>query len=346
MRIAPVFVLWLAACGGAPLPPSPTSQVALEATRASPDDAVVATANGKPVWGSCVATQAARHHRERAAALDECVAFELLAQEAARRGLDHAPEVVDAWRTALVSRFVEVAFEDASRTAGDLGETFDRFVDHNQWRSHRPEFRSSTYVRITVPDGSPPDVDARARAIADALAGQLANETGLFKRNLLEAAYKVANNAHVDIEPATDALPKVMKVIYDDRPPEHIARLDKRYGDALYAISEVGRISLPVRTRWGWDVILWTGGIAAREITRDQLSADLFPEFRRAYFVAWVDEIQRASKVAIERHPEILERSETGVGTPTAPPAGRGAVPPVGSRRSMAREIVYPKGMP
>jgi hypothetical protein len=53
---------------------------------AAADDVVVALAAGRPVYGSCVAAQAERGHLSRDAALRECIDFELMAQEAERRG--------------------------------------------------------------------------------------------------------------------------------------------------------------------------------------------------------------------------------------------------------------------
>ena len=56
------------------------------------DDAPVARVNGRTVWASCVAAQAGAitagsEAERRAAALDQCIAFELLAQAAEARGL-------------------------------------------------------------------------------------------------------------------------------------------------------------------------------------------------------------------------------------------------------------------
>jgi len=282
-------VLGLAACGGASAPSSTGAsvQISLEAPKASADDVVVAQVGGRPVWGSCVATQVARQRVTKEKALDQCIAFELLAQAAEKRGLDRDPEVVDAARTAMVSQLVATAFEDVYKKPADLGDSFERILDKNAWRMHRPEYRGSTFVRVTVPDGAPADADAKAHAIADKIAAALANRTGLFGVDLVETAQRVARDNGAGVE-------------YSDYPPTDPGRLNKQYGDALYAIPEVGRISPPTRTKWGWDIVLWTGGITPREITRDQLADELFPDIRRSYFSVWVGEIARDRGITIK----------------------------------------------
>src|SRR6185436_9235466 len=112
---------------------------------AGPGDAIVATVDSRPVWGSCVAAQLARGGRSRRAALDECIDFELLAQAAEARGLGRAPdpELERARRAAMVGRLVETGFEDRYRTPADLGATLDRAVDALADQLDQPEFRAS-----------------------------------------------------------------------------------------------------------------------------------------------------------------------------------------------------------
>src|SRR6185436_3442191 len=123
---------------------------------AGPGDAIVATVDSRPVWGSCVAAQLARGGRSRRAALDECIDFELLAQAAEARGLGRAPdpELERARRAAMVGRLVETGFEDRYRTPADLGATLDRAVDALADQLDQPEFRASAFARVEVPAGA------------------------------------------------------------------------------------------------------------------------------------------------------------------------------------------------
>jgi hypothetical protein len=303
-----VLLTALAACGGSSGPsPVPAAAPTVIATpRRSADDLEVARVKGRPVWASCVAAQArsiaAGSHTVdlvRAEALDQCVAFELLAQEAEKRGLSAAPEVVQAARTAAVDRLIDTDFEQRYRTPDDLKPAVDALMKRNAWRMHVPDLRSSTYVRFVVPKDAAPELDAQARALADRVATQLAGETGLYGVHLVEAAQRVAAGSTIKLEKA-------------DVKPSDRDHLVDAYATALYAIPEVGRISPAVRTQWGWDVVLWTGGIEARERTREEVVAEAFPELRRHQFQLWVTQLAKQLGVHIEVDQAGIAALDTG----------------------------------
>src|SRR5262249_33675643 len=108
------------------------------------------------VWASCVTAQArtitaGSDEERRAAAKDQCIAFELLAQAAEVCGLPAASEVVEATRAAAVNRVVEIEFEQRTRTPADLAPQVDAMMKANEWRLHVLELRSSTFARFVVP---------------------------------------------------------------------------------------------------------------------------------------------------------------------------------------------------
>ena len=256
-----------------------TRAAATIATSAGSDDAIVAQVDGRPVWASCVAAQgsviaAKLETRDEAAvrrqALDECVAFELLAQEAERRSLTDAPEVVDATRAALVNRLVETGFERRYARPEDLGDRLDTWLRDNEWRRHRPELRGSAYLRVTGDS-------ATAQKTAQEIYARLAAETGLFAVNLKELAAQYAG----------------AKVEFADVPEKASTELEPSYRATLFAIPEVGRVAPPTKTPWGWDVILWTSGLSPLETSREEMAQTAFPELRRSVFPIWVAEIER-----------------------------------------------------
>ncbi|HVK83441.1 MAG TPA: hypothetical protein VM513_05005 [Kofleriaceae bacterium] len=293
MRRASILLL-IAACGGTSSGPPPAQvQAAISAVapRASEADLEVARVAGRPVWASCLVEQATRHQLTREQALDQCIAFELMAQEAERRGLTSSPEVAEATRTSMVSRLVATAFEDAYRTPADLGELMESVVEKNAWRMHRPDVRASSYVRVAVPKQAAPEVEAQARVTAQAIADALATEAGLSDPNFLELAQRAAAGATLEHSPVA---------------PTVIEKLDKAYGDALYRVPEIGRTTGPVRTPWGYDVILWSGGLPPKETSRAELEAEMFQEVRRAYFSTWVTQVIKKSGIQYEVHPERI----------------------------------------
>jgi hypothetical protein len=273
------------------------------------DDAPVAQVNGRTVWASCVAAQARQVRiaagsdaERRAAALDQCIAFELLAQAAETRGLAAAPEVGQAARGAEVNRLVEIEFEQRYRRPADLAPQLDAVLTSSPWLLRTPEARDSSYARFVVPKGAPAEVEARAHALADRLAAELAGQTGLFGVHLADAARRIAQGSGAELE-TTGFRPATRDQLVDE------------YAAALFAIPEVGRASRAIRTPWGWDVVVWTGGSPARERSRDEVAAELFPELRRRQFQRWVSQLARQHGVHIEVEQAELSRLDTEGGS-------------------------------
>ncbi len=278
------------ACGGSPTaPPTPTGPPASLAATAAPDDVQVATVNGRPVWGSCVTAQSARG-ADRAEALRQCVDFELMAQEAEARGLATDPEVVLATRTALVSQLVASAYEDHYTRPEDFGSFWTRSLARNRMRFDHPEARGSVYVRIDVPEQATPEAVQAAKQQIDRVYAALANERGLMKPHVEEIAKQ-----------ATDAKLSIAQV----PPGLRHGRLDESYAAPLFAIPEIGRVSPPVRTPWGWDIILWDSVVPAIHATPDEVVAAALPEIKRAYFPQWVNSIAKNLGV----HIQIVEKN-------------------------------------
>lgn len=283
-------VLAAAACGGSPAPePAPAAPVAsIVAPRASEADLVVAQVDGRPVWGSCVTEQTGRGAPDRKTALDQCIAFELLAQAAEKRGLAADGSVIDAARTAMVSELVATEFEARYQKPQDLGATLDTVLAKNAWRMHRPDLRTSSYVRAVVPPTAPPEVEARAKQIADAIAAELAGEAGLFPSHVRAVADRTAQGTGIAIH--AEDVPLTPRT----------GNYEPPYLDALFSISEVGRVGKPARTTRGWDVVLWTGGLPPKESTRDELALEVFTDLRRAQFTVWINQLIKTSGVRID----------------------------------------------
>lgn len=333
-------------CGGsapadepsiAAAPLAPTGPVA--ATAEGDGDAVVAKVAGLPVYASCVEHQAAALRAKdpaaatldepalRRRALEECVGFELLAQEAATRGLGADPAVAEAQRQAAVNRFVEREIDDKVRTAAELPPPFwARVLDRYRWRMHRVDYRASSFVRFTVPAKEPQGgpADRAAQAAAERVAKALAGERGLFPRHLVEAARQLAPGQPMEEgnAPLTDA-----------------DRLVPAYSKALFALPEVGRITPAIRTEWGWDVVLLTEHLPPRDITEAQLGDELFPEIRLGYFAVWSK--AQGKGISVQVNPQadaalarIAAQDPAVSGEAPLPPASPTPAPaPSGDRR-------------
>jgi hypothetical protein len=301
-----VAALVVAACSNSGTATAPSAPAVIATPPLSAADLEVAKVNGRSVWSSCVAEQARgmaaagrSPEQLRAAALDQCIAFELLAQAAEAHGLAAAPEVGPAVRAAAANRLVALDFEARYRTPADLEDAVDVVMKRNEWRMHILELRSSTFARFVVPKEAAPEVDARAHQLSAKLADSLAGETGLFGVHLTEAAARIAAGSGIKLETA-------------DVKPTHKDDLVESYSAALYAIPAVGRSSPAVRTPWGWDVVLWTGGVEAKEHSREEIVSDLFPEIRRHQFQLWATQLIKQLGVHIELYQDVVAELDTG----------------------------------
>ena len=308
-----IWISLLIACGGSSEPAAPVKASApsgpVASAAAAPDDVVVATVDGLPVWGSCVAAQVQRTGVDRAAALQECIAFELLAREAARRGLAGDPEVTEATKQAMVSELVAHEFEDKHRTPADMKEAIDTVIDRNKEQLDRPELRASSFVRVEAPEKTTPaETNAKARALADQIYAELADKTGLFPSHLLETARRLVKGTGLTV---TDA---------EFRPATREA-LVPAYRDALFGIPEVGRVAKPARTEWGWDIILMTAHFPPIKQSREDVAQQIFPDARRALFGRWVAQLVRSFGSRITVNSSALAQAEdAGSGTGSAAP--------------------------
>lgn len=273
------YLVLIAACGSSTAPPVATATIVSPAESAS--DLPVAKVNGRPVWASCVARNG----------LETCVGFELLAQEAEKRHLERDPVVAEQIKTALVSRVVALEYEAGVTKYDDFHGAFDKVLAANEPRRHRPDVRASTYARVDVAKGAD---DKAAHAAAQQLADALANERGLMNAHVVDAAHA--------IEAKTGQTFSVKPVDLKAR-----EQLVKSYADALFAIPEIGRASAPVRTEWGWDVIVLTDELLPREQTRDEQIAEMWPQLKRQYFPLWVDGVKSALGLAVEIDAQSLE---------------------------------------
>lgn len=262
----------LAACGSSQSVEVPAGPPApMVAPRASADDVVVATVNGQPVWGSCVATQAKRVATKQAA-LAQCIDFELLAQKAiAYAGTS---EVRTATHTAMVSSLVATAYEDGFTQPAQFGPMWDQLYKKGIFHIRHENYRASSYVRITVPDHASAEVEAAAKQQAEKVAAALAHETGIMGQNLVALAQAAAPDAKLD---------------HQDVPAYRAGALDASYAKALFDLKEIGRASGAVRTKWGWDVIVWTDDVPETNPSEAEVTAALLPDVKRAYFGHWVD---------------------------------------------------------
>jgi hypothetical protein len=122
--------------------------------------------------------------------------------------------------------------------------------------------------------------------VAAQIHGELAGQDGLLPPHLEEVARRIAE-AGAGVEVKVQTTP----------PTPRGGRFVEEFETAMFEIPEVGRVSPPVRTRFGWHVILLTELHPARTLTRDDVVPALFARARHERFRAWTDELVRGARV-------------------------------------------------
>jgi hypothetical protein len=136
-------------------------------------------------------------------------------------------------------------------------------------------------------DGSP--AETAARSLIEDIHAELASRRDLFPTDLFETGKRIAAG-------------RGMSVDHEDKPyATAIDRdADRNWREALFAIPAIGMVSKPTRTKWGWDLALWVDTIPGRELSDDQLRAEIFPDLRRSYFKVWAHPLARGVSIEVD----------------------------------------------
>lgn len=286
-RLAGGALLALAGCGGGREAPPPSAPVVAASLAEDPAGrTVVAEVDGRPIYADCVARQAAARGIDLRAAVDECIGFELLAREAERRGYAAHPEVLEARETEVVRAFIDREFaagfdgpEDVPRA--EVEAFYRQYKD--QLYVH-PEWRTSRHVLARLPFKAPDGTveERAARAFVDAL-----------RRGLAGRRPDAAELERVARELA--AHHPGVKLQIEEVPGSLHDQLDPAYRDALMALPGAGALSGPVRSAFGWHLILVTEVHPAVNQSVDEAAADIrgkiFEAVRRRAFLRWASSL-------------------------------------------------------
>jgi peptidyl-prolyl cis-trans isomerase C len=291
-------VLALIGCGRGQGPRADGWQVPLSAPGpADPDaDPVVATVDGRPIRASDVALQARAKGEPAKAALAELIDGELLAGEAARRGLDRDRDALEAARAEGVRQLVARTFEKEVTPESIPMNGVRHFYDDNQSSLNHDE--KVDVWHIIVPTATAfTDADKQAaRAAAEELARRA--------RGIGSA------DAFVALAPTVTA-PIAARA-------EHVQTAlhgwtVREFATAAFALEKPGDVSPVVETKYGFHVIYLIGRIAPLHLSladaEPKIRATLFPDYQRREFLHYADRV--AGSHALDLHPERLrERAD------------------------------------
>lgn len=320
---------------------------------AAPGQIVVAEVDGLPVYGACLQAQRDVERDverdidrdiDRQTALERCIEFELLAQEAQRRGLARHPDVVAMGRKeavrALLDQHIVAPMPTPEQTDRSiLVDAYKRYRD----RIYAPERRRifhlfAPFAKHRERPGT--DDDRRARAFADELHAALVAApvaTSFDRRGLTpDAFYDIAKQVAGDrplgpTDEATGEFKREIFKVYRDQP-----NLPRGFSHAAMDIPKPGMVSGPARSDYGWHIILYIDGEPARFADVESAAEYLFQTVRSERYWNFTGQLLKNADIAVneaalermqEREEELLGGAGDGAGGGSRDRASRGAAP-------------------
>ncbi|MCB9729621.1 MAG: hypothetical protein H6744_04950 [Deltaproteobacteria bacterium] len=332
------------ACGDEPPPPTASGPTLIAPPHVSDfgdprwapvaeGETVVARVGAAPITLSAVRdTAAATPGLTPRAALDRLVELEVLAQEAARRGLDSRPGPQRAWREALSQQTLHdfehsVHPEDMPmkqvRAIYNVPKVRQRYDHHDAW--------NMSYLMLSCCAATTENCDTEEIQNCFAEAARA-----------IEVAYTELKAQTQEVEPDVDKVDALMRKYREDnetRWPNFAYREQPFYYDPDKPHSEqkgynviaenvartvidapFGVLQPPVQSAFGWHLVMKKAHEPASHKTPDdpEVAADIrqnaFPSYLRARFEEWMERLMKGSGAQL--FPERLSLLEGG------PPAG------------------------
>ncbi|MCA1662817.1 MAG: peptidyl-prolyl cis-trans isomerase [Myxococcales bacterium] len=251
-------------------------------------DVVVATVDGRPIYAGAVADEARARGVDRKSALADLVDAELLAGEAARRGLDQDLHVRDETKGALVRRYLKLGFEQQV-TAADVPDP----LVHREYQRRLAYLNHDVYadvwhILVRVPKGASAEDKAKARARAHELAARARGMS-------LAAFQKLGRDEGLTTEEVVTA---------------RDGWVERPFSEAAFAqLKNPGDTSTSdVETSYGYHVLYLVKWIPAAHTSlaeaAPKIREGVFPEFQKHAFDKLVDDAM--ARYHVELHPEHL----------------------------------------
>lgn len=291
------IVVWLVAvsCAGTSDSPSPARENDTFMGSLSPipkeGGEIVCEVNAAKIYAVDVERQASARGISTRDALSELIDFELLAQEAERRGYAQAAEVREINKTERTRRLIETVFQPSfdgpeDIPFADVERTWKRIEVRSKW--DHEEYHNVSFVRVNAAEKTPADQESRARSVATEIAEKTRAATPSTKEEFRRLALAIGTAHGVELA-------------YDDFSTTRHGRSVEEFAAAAFSLRQHGDISVPTRTKWGWDVLYLDSILPAVHLSLPQVAGEirqkLFESARRLAFLAWADRLAQTSRI-------------------------------------------------
>jgi hypothetical protein len=224
--------------------------------RAAVSDDVVSTVDGARIAAAEVRALARAGSLSPAAALARLEAERLLAEEAARRGYDARAETRRVGRQALVQTLLSRDIEAQTVDEDEIRAAYE--TEHTRFET--PEKRTATHLLAFLPKGASAEQDRAAREFCEMAIRELSHAPD---RQATLTQLKAAKSALFAVK--VEDLPAVAndKSFVPD------------FQRALFSVRAPGVVEVPVKTEYGWHVIIVTAIQPATHLALESARAQL-----------------------------------------------------------------------
>lgn len=215
----------------------------------------------------------------RKSLLQNIVRRELLAEEAARRGLDKDPDVQRTMKQVMIQKLLAKVYKERVESKGVTDEELKKF-----YQDHFKEYNKPEQVRISI-------ILVKDKAAADKVLAE-ANKAKGNMRVWRELVRKYSQD-------------KVSKIRGGDLRyfDAQTTRVAKPLVEAAFKLGKPGQITGPIKTDKGWYVIRLTHRRKAFKRTleevKDQITQRILRQKRSAAIKAFIEELRKKAKIKV-----------------------------------------------
>jgi peptidyl-prolyl cis-trans isomerase C len=241
--------------------------------------------------------------------LDSLIRFEVMANEAERRGYDKDPEVLRVMKQQMISKFLQKDFESKLKVEDVPDADVEKY-----YKEHPAEFNQKEEVRVSevsVKDKAKAD---KAYAEAKALPKPTAVAPPTPEKDKKE--FKDIVNKYSDDD---EAKQRAGDLGFFDKDSQRYA---KPIVEAAFKLAEVGDVAPPIKTDKGWAVIRLTqkrpGFSRPLAEVKRQIQQRLFRDTRTKAMDNFVAELKKKSKIDVndENLSKVVIDTAGGAGGP------------------------------
>ena len=258
--------------------------------------------------------------------LDTLIRFEVLAQEAARRGFDKDPEVVRTMKGVMIEKLIRDEFDRKLTPSLISDEELKAYYDANLSEFVKPEEVRAAAIILT------------SKAQADRVATEAQGEAGKLNKGFRDLVTRYSTDEESKLR-GGDL--NYLALTGDDASKD----VPRAVLDAVFALANTGDVSSAIDAGNGTFYVLKQTGrrhalTKSFEDAKLQIRNKLFREQRTAAQQKFIDDLRAQTKIEIDDASLAKVRVDTGAGSfddghghtqPAPPPVVPGAEPAAGA---------------